>query len=83
MRFWVGEEFLGHAFSLSEFSRSPKHYLPSSSIVSIWISHTNFHIGFLYSKNILCLENILTHFTNTFIAFKLTVQVYIEKKLFS
>lgn len=59
--FWVGEGFLGHAFSLSEFSRSPKCYLPSSSVVSIWISHTDFHIACPYSENILCLENVLRH----------------------
>lgn len=57
----MGEGFLGHAFSLSEFSKSPKCYLPSSSVVSIWISHTNFHIACPYSENILCLENVLRH----------------------
>ena len=78
--FWVGEGFLGHAFSLSEFARSPKCYLPSSSVVSIWISHTDFHVACLQSENVLCWENILTHFKNVFIAFKLIVKVYVEKK---
>lgn len=79
----MGEGFLGHAFSLSEFSKSPKCYLPSSSVVSIWISHTNFHIACPYSENILCLENILQHLKKMFLVFKLTVKVYVENKLFS
>lgn len=79
--FWVGEGYLGHAFSLSEFSKSPKCYLPSSSLVSVWISHTNFCAACLYSENNLCLENILTRFKNMFIAFKL--KLYMQRKLFS
>lgn len=78
----MGERFLGHAFSLSEFSRSRKRYLPSSSIVSVWISHTNFRIACLYGENSLCLENILTLFKNMFIVFKLSVKVYMEKSYF-